>query len=61
MAFLSECEFININLTKIKFQGTSFVNPKTENIIVKDLEFDQTNPLRIQITNSLPFQKENDN
>lgn len=56
--FLCECEFISINLTKIKFKGTSIVDPKTENITLNDLEFDKTKPMRIQITNSLAFPKE---
>jgi hypothetical protein len=56
--FLCECEFIEINLTKIKFKGTSIVDPKTENITFNDLEFDKTKPMRIQITNSLSFPKE---
>ena len=51
-AFLSECEFIEINLTKIKLEGTSLVDPKTENITLNDLEVDETNSLRIKITNS---------
>jgi len=57
-AFLSECEFIEISLTKIKFKGTSVVDPKTENITFNDLEFDKTKPMRIQITSSLAFPKE---
>jgi len=56
--FLCECEFIEINLTKIKFKETSIVDPKTENITFNDLEFDKTKPMRIQITNSLSFPKE---
>ena len=35
--FLCECEFIKINLTKVKFKGTSIVDPKIENIILKEL------------------------
>ena len=54
---LCECEFIEINLTKIKFKGTSFIDPKTENITSNDLEFDKANPMRIKITNSLSFSK----
>ena len=56
--FLWECEFIEINLTKIKFKGTSILDPKTEKITLNDLEFDKTKPMRIQITNSLSFSKE---
>ena len=48
--FLYECEFIEVSFTKIKFEGTSLVDPKTENITLNDLEFDQTHPMRIQIT-----------
>jgi hypothetical protein len=58
--FLSECGFIGfieINLTKFKFKGTSFIDPKAENITFNDLEFDKTKPMRIQITNSLSFPK----
>ena len=56
--FLWKCEFIEINLTKIKFKGTSIIDSKTENITFNDLEFDKTKPMRIQITNSLSFPKE---
>jgi len=56
--FLCECEFIEINLIKTKFKGTSVVDPKTEKITFNDLEFDKTKPMRIQITDSLFFPKE---
>jgi uncharacterized protein YjbI with pentapeptide repeats len=55
---LCKCEFIKINLTKVKFKGTSIIDPKTKNITLNDLEFDKTKPMIIKITNSLPFQKE---
>ena len=55
--FLCECEFIEIQLIKTKFERTSFVNPKTEKITFNDLEFDKTQPMRIKITDSLSFPK----
>ena len=55
--FLSECEFIEINLNKIKLQGTCLVDPKTEKITFDELEFDKNKPMRIQITDSLSFPK----
>ena len=55
--FLCEYEFIEINLIKTKFKGTSVVDPKTEKITFNDLEFDKTKPMRIQITDSLFFPK----
>ena len=56
--FLSKCEFRRINLTKIKFKGTSIVDPKIENITSNDLEFEKDNPMMIEITNPLFFSKE---
>lgn len=47
-AILSECRFVKINLNKIKFKGTSILDPKIENITLNELEFDQTQPMRIQ-------------
>jgi hypothetical protein len=55
--FLCECEFIEMNLTKIKFKGIFMINPKTEKITFSELEFDKTEPIRIKITNSLSFPK----
>lgn len=67
----SECAFLNIDLTKIKLEGTSMVEVKTKNITLKDLEFNEAQPMRlyksnksfalhepVRITNSLDFQKE---
>ena len=48
-------EFKDINLTTIKFEKTSIVDPKIENIIFNDLECDKNKPMRIQITNSFSF------
>ena len=45
--FLSDCEFTKINCNKIKFSSTSLKNPKINNIIWDNLEFDKDNPLRI--------------
>jgi uncharacterized protein YjbI with pentapeptide repeats len=56
--FLCECEFIEINLNKIKLEGTSLVDPKTKNITLNDLEFNKAQPMRIKITNPLSFPKE---
>ena len=56
--FLCECEFIEINLIKTEFKGTSVVDPKIEKITFNDLEFDKTKPMRIQITDWLFFPKE---
>jgi len=56
--FLFDCEFMEINLTKIKFKGTSILNPKTENVTFNDLEFDENKPMSIRFTNSLYFPKE---
>ena len=53
--FLFECEFREINLIKIKFRGTSIINPKAEKITSKNLEFDKTKPMKIKITDSLSF------
>jgi uncharacterized protein YjbI with pentapeptide repeats len=69
--FLFECEFIKRTLTKIKFEATFIVDLKTESIAFNDLEFNESNPMKIfkskesfslnepiKITNSLAFQKE---
>jgi uncharacterized protein YjbI with pentapeptide repeats len=70
-AFLFECELIEINLTKVKFDGTYIVELKTKSIGFNDLEFNEDNPMEIfksreafhlkesvKITDSLSFQKE---
>ena len=56
--FLCNCEFVEINLTKIKFKGTSVVDPKTKKITFNDLEFDKTDPISIRFTDSSSFPKE---
>ena len=45
--FLFDCEFMEINLTKIKFKGTSILNPKTENVTFNDLEVDKLYSIRV--------------
>jgi len=57
-SFTFLCEFIEINLIKTKFKGTSVVDPKTEKITFTDLECNKTKPMRIQIIDSLFFPKE---
>ena len=47
-----------VNLIKSKLKGTSLIDPKTEKITFKDLEFDKTKPVRIKIADSLSFPKE---
>jgi len=69
-ALLVQCEFIEINLTKVKFEKTSLVELKTKSISLNDLQFNKENPMKIfksreafhlkesvKITDSLSFQK----
>ena len=49
-AFLYECEFLEINLTKVQLKGTSFVDPKIRKISYNSLELDESQPIRIKIT-----------
>jgi uncharacterized protein YjbI with pentapeptide repeats len=37
LTLLSECEFVKINLNKVKFKKTSIIDPKAENITLNDL------------------------
>lgn len=52
LAFLYNCEFIEINLSKIKFEQTTIVDPKIKNFIFNQLEFNPDKPLRININKS---------
>ena len=44
---LFDCEFTKVNLNQIKFSSTSLENPKINNIIWNNLEFDKDKPLLI--------------
>ena len=69
--FFFECELININLSKVKLDGTSVVKLNTRNIIFNDLQFNEFEPMKIfkskenfslneasKVANSLDFQTE---
>ncbi len=69
--FFCECEFITIHLSKVKLEGTFIVKLNTTNITFNNLQFNESNPMKIfkskkaislnkavKITNSLDFQKQ---
>ena len=57
-SFLSECEFVKVNLSQIKLKGILIRNLKTiESTTFNDLEFDEVYPMKISITDSSYFPK----